>query len=333
MAVRIVAELSANHQNDFSIAAKTIRAMAHAGADAIKVQTYRPESLTLNSQDGYFAPRKEGLWKGYTPWELYSIAAMPYEWQPKLQALTEELGMTFFSSPFDRHGVDFLESLDCPMYKIASLEINHLPLIEYVASMGKPVLISTGAADEHDIEAALAACRRQGNEDVTLLQCTSHYPATRGEANLRTIPDMKQRFGVSVGVSDHTLGACVPAAAVALGAEVVEKHCTLNRSHGGPDAPFSLEPNEFAEMVRVVRNTEEALGTVSYAVDEKDRVRRRSLFATQDIARGERFREDNIAVLRPGHGIPPRFYHGILGTQAQEEIKRGTPLRMEHITL
>lgn len=322
----IIAELSANHNNDFDLTVKTVEAIAKSGADALKVQTYKPESLTLNMNTGYFAPRTEGNWKGYTSWNLYTEAAMPYEWQPKLQKITHELGMEFFSSPFDKEGVDFLESLNVPKYKIASLEITDIPLIEYTASKGKPMIISTGVAEIEDIELALETCYKVGNKDVTLLKCTSQYPATIEQANLRTMVDMKERFGVKVGLSDHTMGALVPTVAVSLGAEVVEKHFILDRSLGGPDSAFSMEPHEFAEMVKAVRDTEKALGKITYQVSDADKDRRRSLFVVKNIKKGEKITRDNVRSIRPGVGLHPKSFENILGKTVQQDIKKGTPM-------
>ncbi len=328
----IVAELSANHNNDFSLAVKTIHAMAEAGADAVKVQTYKPESLTINLNTGYFAPRKDGLWKGYTPWELYNEASMPYEWQSQLKKIAEDLGLLFFSSPFDKEGIDFLESINVPIYKIASLEITDIPLIEYAASKGKPMIISTGVADNEDIQLALNTCFKTGNNQITLLKCTSQYPATIEDANLQTIPDMKKRFGVEVGVSDHTMGNLVPIVAVSLGAKVIEKHFILDRKLGGPDSAFSMEPEEFKEMVKTVRQTEAALGKVTYKVSENDRNRRRSLFVVKDIKAGEPFTDENIRSIRPGYGLHPKYLKKILGKKAKTDIKRGTPLSWDDIS-
>jgi len=322
----VIAELSANHNNDFDLAVKTINAMAESGADAVKVQTYRPESLTVNLDTGYFAPRTEGLWKGYTSWDLYSEAAMPYDWQPKLKKISEDLGLIFFSSPFDKEAVDFLESIDNPIYKIASFEITDIPLIKYAASKGKPMIISTGVAEENDIKLALQACEEVGNNDITLLKCTSQYPATIDQANLNTIPDIKKRFGVKVGVSDHTMGSLVPTVAVSLGATVVEKHFILDRNLGGPDSSFSMEPKEFKEMVDSIRQVERSLGHVSYQVDEKDKLRRRSLFVVEDIKAGENFTEKNIRSIRPGYGAHPKNYEEIIGQIANKDLKAGTPL-------
>jgi pseudaminic acid synthase len=328
--VLIIAELSANHNNDYDLAVKTIKAMAEAGADAVKVQTYRPESLTIDMDTGYFAPRTEGLWKGYTPWKLYTEAAMPYEWQPKLKKVAEDLGLVFFSSPFDLEAVDFIESMNVPMYKIASFEITDIPLIVYAASKGKPMIISTGVADENDIQLALDACRKFGNNDITLLKCTSQYPATIEQANLLTIPDMKQRFGIKVGVSDHTMGSMVPVVAVSLGATVVEKHFILDRKLGGPDSAFSMEPHEFKEMVQAVRQAEAALGVVTYDVSEKDKNRRRSLFVVEDIKAGEVFTEQNIRSIRPGYGLHPKYYKEVLGKRARVDLERGAPLATKY---
>lgn len=319
----IIAELSANHNNDFDLAVRTLEAMAESGADAVKIQTYKPESLTLDLDTGYFAPRTEGLWKGYTPWNLFTEAALPYEWQPKLQKIAHELGMEFFSSPFDKEAVDFLESLNVPMFKIASFEITDIPLIEYAASKGKPMIISTGVAEIEDIELALEACRKVGNHDITLLKCTSQYPATIDQANLLTIPDMKSRFGVKVGVSDHTMGSLVPTVAVSLGATIVEKHFILDRGLGGPDSAFSMEPNEFKEMVQAVRKAEAALGFVSYEVSEKDKNRRRSLFVRKDIKAGELITDDHVRSIRPGFGMHPKELKNWIGKPSPKDFVKG----------
>lgn len=321
----IIAELSANHNNSFELASKTIKAIADSGADAVKVQTYKPESLTIDLDTGYFAPRTKGLWKGYTPWNLYKEASMPYEWQPKLQEIATEFGLDFFSSPFDKEGVDFLEKLNVTKYKIASLEITDIPLIEYAASKGKPIIISTGVAEIIDIELALKACRKTGNNDITLLKCTSQYPASINQANLRTMIDMKNRFGVKVGLSDHTMGSLVPTVAVSLGAEVVEKHFILDRSLGGPDSSFSMEPNEFKDMVNNIRDAEKSLGSITYEVSEEDKTRRRSLFVVNDIIEGEIITEKHIKSIRPGVGLHPKFYNEIIGKKANREYKKGEP--------
>jgi pseudaminic acid synthase len=329
MSTYIIAELSANHNNDFDIALKTVKAMAASGADAVKVQTYTADSLSIDVDNEYFKEKTEGLWKGYRPYDLYREAAMPYSWQPKLQEIAHSLGLEFFSSPFDKEGVDFLESLHVPKYKIASFEITDIPLIEYTASKGKPMIISTGVAEIGDIQLAVDTCRKAGNDDITLLKCTSNYPATIEEANLLTIPDLRERFGTKVGVSDHTMGHSVPVVAVTLGARVVEKHFILDRSMGGPDSAFSMEPNEFKLMTEEVRKAEKTLGEVNYDVSDQDKLRRRSLFVVKDIKRGEPFTNENIRSVRPGHGLSPKYLPQILGTKANLEIKKGTPLTRE----
>jgi pseudaminic acid synthase len=327
--VFIIAELSANHNNDFNLAVKTIEAMAQSGADAVKVQTYRPESLAIDVDNEYFGPKKEGTWKGIRPWDLYKQGSMPYEWQPKLKKIAEDLGMTFFSSPFDLEGVDFLEEMKVEIYKIASFEINDIPLIEKVASKGKPVIISTGVGDEGDIRLALDACYRMGNKNISLLKCTSEYPAKIEDANLLTIPDMKNRFNVNVGLSDHTMGSLVPIVAVSLGARIVEKHFILERKLGGPDSSFSMEPAEFKQMVSEIRQVEKSLGKIYYDVSANSKNKRRSLFALKDIQVGELITEDNIRSVRPGVGLSPSYYHKILGKTSKIQIPKGTPLKLE----
>lgn len=321
----IIAELSANHNNDFDLAVKTIKAIADTGADAVKVQTYTPKSLSLPLDTGHFAPKQSGLWKGSTPWELYEKASMPYEWQPKLKVVAETLGLDFFSSPFDLDGVDFLDRIGVTTFKIASFEITDIPLIEYAASKHKAMIISTGVAELSDIELAINACRKVGNNDITLLKCTSEYPATFADANLATIPNMRETFGVKVGVSDHTPGATVPIAAVTLGATVVEKHIILDRALGGPDALFSMEPHEFQDMVSRVREAELAVGQVSYAVSETSKLRRRSLFAVTDIREGQVITDEMVKSIRPGHGAHPRDLSKILGSTATKAYKKGDP--------
>ena len=327
----IIAELSANHNNDFDLAVKTIEAMADSGADAVKVQTYTADSLSIDVNNEYFKDKTEGLWKGYHPYDLYKEAAMPYDWQPKLQKLAEDLGLEFFSSPFDKEGVDFLETLNVPKYKIASFEITDIPLIEYAASKGKPMIISTGVAEIEDIQMAVEACRNAGNDDITLLKCTSDYPATIEDANLLTIPDLRQRFETKVGVSDHTMGHTVPVVAVSLGATVIEKHFILDRKLGGPDAAFSMEPGEFGLMVEEVRKAEKALGMVKYNLKESDKLRRRSLFVVKEIAKGEKISTENVKSVRPGHGLSPRYLPQILGRRAIIDLNKGTPFKIEFI--
>ena len=323
----IIAELSANHNHDFDLAVKTIKAMAESGADAVKIQTYTPDSLVMDVDNEYFGPIKGGLWDGIKRYDLYKVGMLPYEWQPKLQQVAIDLGLDFFSTPFDFDGVDFLEQMNIPRYKIASFEINDIPLIRYVAKKHKPMIISTGVGDEADIRLALETCYKEGNYDVSLLKCTSEYPATIEEANLLTIPDMKQRFNVPVGVSDHTMGSLVPTVAVSLGAEIVEKHFILSRSCGGPDSAFSMEPSEFKEMVKNIRDVEKALGEVKYDITDRQRNKRRSLYAKTEIAVGDVFTKDNIGSYRPGFGLSPQYMDQIVGQHAKRTFHKGDILQ------
>ncbi len=332
--VFIIAELSANHNQDINIAKETIYAMKESGADAVKLQTYTPDTLTIDCDNEYFQIKQGTLWDGQTLYNLYKQAYTPWEWHFELKELAEKLGLVFFSTPFDKTAVDFLEKLNVPIYKIASFEITDIPLIEYVASKGKPMIISTGISTFEDIELAVNTCKQSGCQDITLLKCTSAYPAPLEEANLLTIPDMKKRFGVKVGLSDHTLGISVPIAAVALGAEVIEKHFILDKKIGGPDAEFSLEPKEFADMVKSIREVELALGEVNYELSpkvEKSRIFARSLFAVEDIREGEVFTEKNIRSIRPGFGLHPKYYKSLLGKKSKRVIKRGEPIREEDL--
>ena len=319
----IVAELSANHNNNFDLAVKTIEAMAKAGADAVKFQTFKPLSFTMDVNNGDFGPRKSGLWKGWRPCELYKQGSLPYEWQPKLQRVATDLGMICFSTPFDNEAVDFMEDMNMPIYKIASFEITDVNLIRYAASKHKPMIISTGVAEVEDIELALRICREEGNDDITLLKCTSDYPATLEKANLLTIPDMKERFGVKVGLSDHSMTNTIPMAAVALGAEVVEKHFILDRALGGIDSAFSLNPEEFASMVKAVREVETASGRVSYAVSEADKGRRRSLYVAEDMKTGDVITEENVRSVRPGFGLHPKYLPELIGRKVNRDLKIG----------
>jgi|SRR5690554_2909447 len=323
----IIAELSANHNNDLDLALRTIDSVAQTGADAIKVQTYTADSLALDVDNEYFGPKKEGLWKGIRPYDLYKEASLPYEWHKILKERAEQHGLIFFSSPFDLEAVDFLETLNVPIYKIASFEITDIPLIKYTASKGKRMIISTGVANEEDIELAINACKEVGNNDITLLKCTSQYPATIEDANLITIPSIKEKFGVKVGVSDHTMGDIVATTAVALGAKVVEKHYILDRSLGGPDSSFSMEPNEFKQLVDRIRDVEKTMGKIKYDINDKDIYKRRSLFAVADIKEGELFTEENVRSLRPGIGLHPKFYSQILNTPSKHFYKKGDPIK------
>ena len=332
--VFIVAELSANHSQDLTLAKETIHAMKESGADAVKLQTYTPDTITINCDNEYFRIKQGTLWDGKTFYELYKEAYTPWEWHYELKELAEKLGLAFFSTPFDKSAVDFLEELEVPAYKIASFEITDIPLIEYVASKGKPVIISTGIATLCDIQEAVQACRRAGNDQIVLLKCTSAYPAPLEDANLRTIPHLAQTFGCPVGLSDHTLGISVPIAAVALGAKVIEKHFILSKDIDSPDREFSLTPEEFSQMVKAIREVEKALGKVSYELTEKTKKSRefaRSLFVVKDMKAGEVFTEENVRSIRPGYGLHPKYLKDILGKKARRDIKRGTPLSWDMV--
>ncbi len=328
--VYIIAELSANHHQDFDQAVKLVHAAKEAGADAIKLQTYTPDTITIQSDRDCFRIAGGTVWDGRTLHELYGEAFTPWEWQPKLKRLAENLGMDCFSSPFDASAVDFLETMDVPAYKVASFEIVDIPLIKKIAATGKPILMSTGMATVKEIEEALAAAGR--GAAVALLKCTSAYPAAPDEMNLRTIPEMARRFDLPVGLSDHSDGIAVPIAAVSLGACIVEKHLTLSRKRKGPDSSFSLEPQEFQQMVSAVRIAERALGAVHFGVTEREatsRMFRRSLFVVADVEKGARFTEKNVRSIRPGHGLHTRYMGAVLGKRAQCDIRRGTPLSWE----
>ena len=330
----IIAELSANHMNDFDIAVKTIEAMADVGADAVKFQTFTPDTITIDCDNEYFHIKQGTVWDGQILHELYEDAYMPWDWQPKLKKVAEDLGLIVFSSPFDKTSVDFLEDIGVPAYKIASFEITDIPLIEYVASKSKPIIISTGIASLEDIELAVKTCLDTGNDKIALLKCTSSYPAPLEEINLNTIPDIKDKFGVVVGLSDHTLGGEVSTAAVALGASIIEKHFILDRNMGGPDSEFSMEPQEFKQMVDSIRNVEKALGEVSYELSDKMKSNRefsRSLFVVKDMKKGEIITEDNVCSIRPGFGLHPKYLKEILGKRINKDLKKGTPFKLEFI--
>ncbi|SNZ03760.1 pseudaminic acid synthase [Persephonella hydrogeniphila] len=332
--VFIVAELSANHKQDLNLAKETIYAMKEAGADAVKLQTYTPDTITIDCDNEYFQIKHGTYWDGQTLYQLYKKAYTPWEWHYELKELAEKLNLIFFSAPFDKTAVDFLEKLNIPAYKIASPEITDIPLIEYVASKGKPVIISTGVATLCDIQEAIEACKRTGNDQIILLKCTSAYPTPLEEVNLNTIPNMKETFNVEVGLSDHTLGIEVPIAAVALGARVIEKHFILDKKIKTEDSFFSLDKDEFRQMVQAIRNVEKALGRVSYGLSEKlENLRKgsRSLFAVKDIKKGEIFTEENVRSIRPGYGLHPKYLPQILGKRARKDIKKGTPLSWELI--
>lgn len=327
----IIAEMSANHNQHLDIALDTIRAAKKAGADAVKIQTYTADTLTLDCDQPDFQVGK-GLWEGETFYSLYQKAFTPWEWHEEIFRVAREEGITCFSTPFDKTAVDFLESLDNPIYKIASFEITDIPLIKYIAQKQKPIILSTGIAMEEDIRLALDTIYAEGNKDVTLLKCTSAYPALIEDANLLTIPDMKQRFGVKVGLSDHTEGCVVPMTAVALGAEVVEKHFIIDRSIGGPDAAFSMEADEFAQMVQSVRNVEKALGRVYYPTDPstiKGREYSRSLYVAEDVKAGDVVTERNVRSVRPGYGLHPKYLSGLIGKTVNCSLEKGTRFSLD----
>ena len=327
--VYIVAEMSANHSQDFDQAVRILHAAKEAGADAVKLQTYTPDTLTISSDKEYFRIGGGTLWDGRTLYDLYREAYMPWEWQPKLKKIADEIGIDLFSTAFDASAVDFLEEMGVPVHKVASFEVVDIPLIEKMARTGKPLIISTGMATLGEIEEAVRAARRAGATQIALLKCTSAYPAPPEEMNLRTIPHLAEAFSVPVGLSDHTLGIAVPVAAVALGACIVEKHFTLSRDIPSPDSAFSLEPHELKAMVEAIRTVEKALGEVHYGVSEREaqsRVFRRSLFVVKDMKAGEVFTEENVRSIRPGYGLPPKYLPEILGRRAVRDVERGTPL-------
>jgi pseudaminic acid synthase len=325
----VIAEMSANHHQDFDKAVRIVEAAKNAGADAVKLQTYTPDTITLRSNKEQFRIAGGTLWDGRNLYELYGEAYTPWEWQPRLKKAANDLGLDLFSSPFDESAVDFLEKMNVPAYKLASLELVDIPLIERMARTGKPLIMSTGMATIEEIEEAVRTARRAGASQVALLKCTSAYPAPAEEMNLRTIPELMRRFNVPVGLSDHTMGVTAPVAAVALGACIIEKHLSLSRSDPGPDSAFSLEPQEFKAMVDAVRVTEKALGEIHFGVSAKEasvQTFRRSLFVVQDVKRGERFTKQNVRSIRPGHGLHTRHLAEILGQSATRDIERGTPL-------
>jgi len=333
--VFIIAELSANHNGSLETAKETIRAAKRAGADCIKLQTYTADTITINSSKDDFLI-KGTIWDGQNLYNLYQQAYTPWEWHKELFDVAKEEGLVCFSSPFDRTAVDFLETLDTPAYKIASFEITDIPLIEYVASKGKPVIISTGIAEIADIELALDACKRMGNTKIALLKCTSSYPAPIDEANMSMIKDLADRFGVIAGLSDHTMGATVPIVATVLGAKIIEKHFILDRSVGGPDASFSMNEVEFSEMVKSIREAESAIGVVDYTLTDKQLKGKefsRSLYVVEDMKEGDIINEQNVKSIRPGFGLHPKFYSQILGKQIKADREKGTRLSIDDILL
>lgn len=328
----IIAELSANHNHKYDVAVETIKAAKKAGADAIKLQTYTPDTITIDCKNKYFQIEGGTAWDGKNLYELYNEAYTPWEWQPKLKSIAENEGLICFSTPFDKSAVDFLEKMNVPAYKIASFEIMDIPLIEYVASKGKPVIISTGIATLEDIQESVKTCRKVGNNNIVLLKCTSSYPAPIEEANLLTMLDMGKKFNVLTGLSDHTLGSDVSVAAVSLGAKIIEKHFILDRKLGGPDSSFSMEPDEFREMVKSIRNVEKAMGKVDYTISEnveKNRIFARSLFIVMDVKAGEEISENNVRSIRPGYGLHPKYFKQIQGKKFKKSFSKGTPLNAD----
>jgi N-acetylneuraminate synthase len=329
----IIAEMSANHHQDLDEAVRIIRAARECGADAVKLQHYTPDTLTIDSEQEYFKI-KGTVWEGETLYSLYKKAYMPWEWTPSLREVADEVCIILFSTPFDKTAVDFLEEMNMPAYKVASFELVDIPLIEYIAQKGKPIIMSTGMAAVEEIREAVEAARGAGAKDITLLKCTSAYPALPEEMNLRSIPDLAGTFNVVSGLSDHTMGIEVSIASVALGACVIEKHFTLSRKVEGPDSSFSLEPDEFRAMVEAVRTAEKAIGSVRYGTtehEEASRVFRRSLFVVRDMKAGELFSEENVRSIRPGYGLPPKHLRKVLGKKAKEDITRGEPLNWDMI--
>jgi pseudaminic acid synthase len=332
--VYIIAEMSANHNQSFNEAVKIIQAAKEAGADAVKLQTYTPDTLTIDCYNEYFRIGKGTIWEGKNLYQLYGEAYTPWEWHAGLKAEAEKLGLDFFSTPFDDTAVDFLDKLGVGFFKVASFEVVDIPLLQKIASTGKPVIMSTGMASLAEIDEAVRTLCGGGCPGLVLLKCTSSYPALPEEMNLRTIPHLATAFACPVGLSDHTLGIAVPITAVAVGACIVEKHFTLSRTVPGPDSAFSLEPDEFKTMVKAIRIAEKALGTVRYTVTEREdasRIFRRSLFVVRDIRAGELFSKENVRSIRPGYGLHPRHMETVLGRKAACQVKRGTPLQWIHL--
>ena len=329
----IIAEMSANHAGSIENAKKIIHAAKEAGADCIKIQTYTPDTMTIDCDTEYFHI-SDGTWNGENLYQLYEKAYTPWEWQKSLKEEAEKVGLDFLSTPFDKTSVDFLEDIDVEFYKIASFELVDIPLIQYVASKKKPIIMSTGMSSLGEIEEAVNAIRKQGNNEIILLRCASAYPAITDQMNLKTMQNMQEVFGVPVGLSDHSMGSVGAVTAVALGAKVIEKHFCLDRSIENPDASFSMNPAEFAKMVKDIRQAEKAIGIVSYGITEQEKsnmVFRRSVFCVKDIKKGELITEENIRVIRPGYGLAPKYFEEVLGQVALRDIERGTPLTHDAI--
>lgn len=327
----IIAEMSANHAGNIENAKEIIHVAKECGADCIKIQTYTPDTMTIDCDNEYFKI-KNGIWRGENLYSLYGKAYTPWEWQAELKEEADKIGLDFFSTPFDKTAVDFLESIEIEFYKIASFELVDIPLIEYVASKGKPIIISTGMGSFEEIKDAVNAVRRQENEAVALLKCSSAYPAITNDMNLITLKHMSESFDVPVGLSDHSMGSIAAVVAVAMGACIIEKHFCLSREIDSPDASFSMEPDEFKAMVDDIRIAEKAKGIISYELSAREKesvVFRRSIFAVKDIKKGETFTEDNIRIIRPGYGLKPKYFKEVLGKRALCDIKRGTPIQFD----
>lgn len=329
----MIAEMSANHAGSLARAKEIIHAAKESGADCIKLQTYTPDTITIDCDNKYFQIT-DGIWKGENIYRLYEKAYMPWEWQGELKEEAEKAGIDFLSTPFDKTSVDFLEELGMEFYKIASFELVDIPLIKYIASKGKPIIMSTGMGSLSEISEAVGAVREQGVEQLALLRCASAYPAITDEMNLKTMQNMAETFHVPVGLSDHSMGSVGAVTAVALGAKVIEKHFCLDRSIENPDASFSMNPAEFKRMVSDIRQSEKAVGRVKYGAssqEEPNIVFRRSIFCVADIKKGEKITEENVRVIRPGYGLAPKFYSEILGQTALCDIERGTPLQFDMV--
>lgn len=330
--VYVIAEVSANHHKRFDEAVKIIHAAKASCCDGVKLQTYTADTITIASEREPFRVEGGTIWDGRNLYDLYAEAYTPWDWQPRLKQIANDLGMDCFSSAFDDTAVDFLEQMGVPAHKVASFELVDIPLIQKMARTGKPLILSTGMATAEEIGEAVEAARKAGATEIALLKCTSAYPARAEEMNLRTIPELARRFDAPVGLSDHTMGVAVPVAAVAMGASIIEKHITLSRSEPGPDSAFSLEPHEFKAMVEAVRVAEKALGEIQFGFGEKEassRVFRRSLFVVKDVKRGDTFTTENVRSIRPGQGLHTRHLAEVLGRHAACDIERGTPLAWE----
>ena len=331
----VIAEMSANHGQNIRKAYKIIDAAADAGADAIKLQTYTADTITINSDKKYFQVRVNKAWKGQTLYSLYKKAYTPWEWMPKLKKYAESKGLICFSTPFDNTAVDFLEKINVQLYKVASFEVIDIPLLKKIGQTKKPVIMSRGMASLEEIKLAIKTLRKSGCSEIALLHCISSYPAKFEEMNLATIPDMIKKFNTAVGLSDHSMGSTASIAAIGLGAKMIEKHITLSRTDGGPDAEFSLEPDEFKKLVASIRDAEKSIGKIFYgpgAKESENIIFRKSLFVVENIRKDEKFTSKNIRSIRPGHGLQPKYFDKIIGKKSTQNIEKGTPLKLNHIS-